>query len=526
MKIGAYTVERDYSHYTAYVAKTIFAVVGTATKGPIGVATVCTSAQDLVNKFGPVHPDHLGLYAGQYFLSQSSKLYFVRAATGSAAAASVILAGKGADNSDIEDALKLEFKEKGTFYNGCKLKVTVDTSNSKTYNLLVSTASGAELEKITATLEDLAKTVDGKPTFSSNYLKVVSVNTANTLNATDKDKDKVFAGGDDGTEDWDVVDEDGKPVMEKDASGKDVQKVETLCSAYITAAQTLAADTVDMNLCAIPGCSDAAAINAMLALAEAKGDCLFLVDPPAGLDRDAVIAWHNGESDYEHDKFDSSFGALYYDWVTIYDSVNSRNVNVPPSVVVAPTIAYSDRTSEVWFAPAGLTRGLVRGALNTVTPLNKSDIELLYSGNNCVNSIYSDPQVGLVIWGQKTLARTDTAMNRVNVRRLLNYLKRVVTAACNYLTFEPNDRITWNSFELKVRPILQSIQAKRGIYEFKIVRGETIVTESDIDNYRMPCMILIRPTKAAEEIPIYFTITNTGADFNEVLEANQLISEY
>ena len=96
-------------------------------------------------------------------------------------------------------------------------------------------------------------------------------------------------------------------------------------------------------------------------------------------------------------------------------------------------------------------------------------------------------------------------------------------AACSHLTFEPNDRMTWNSFEMKVQPVLESIKNRRGIYEYRIVKGETIVTEQDIDNYRMPCMIMIRPTKAAEEIPIYFVITSTGADFNEVLEANGVV---
>ena len=294
---------------------------------------------------------------------------------------------------------------------------------------------------------------------------------------------------------------------------------------YITAANSLTADLVDMNLFAVPGVSDPAVITAMLALAENRGDCLYLVDPPKGLTRDGVIQWHNGGGDYNHTAFNSSFGALYYDWVTIYDSVNKVRVDVPPSVVVAASYAYSDRTTEVWYAPAGLQRGLVRGVLDSVTKLGKADTELLYSDGNAINSLYDDPQVGLVLWGQKTLSRADTALNRVNVRRLLNYLKRVITAACNYLTFEPNDRVTWNSFEMKILPTLKNIQNKRGIYEYRVVKGETIVTNEDIDNYRMPCMVMIRPTKAAEEIPIYFVITSTGADFNEVLEANGVITE-
>lgn len=491
MKIGAYAVERDYSHYVAYAAKTIFAVVGTATKGPVGVATVCTSAQDLVNKFGPLKPDCYGLYAGQYFLSQSSKLYFVRAASDTAAKATVNIKGINASDVEVADALTLEALELGTYADGYTVVITASGSDGK-YNIAVKSKSGNTLETIKdIRLEDLTTS------YQSSTFKVSNVNS---VAASLSVGTYTFSGGNDGISDIEAGD-------------------------YITAANSLTADLVDMNLFAVPGVSDPAVITAMLALAENRGDCLYLVDPPKGLTRDGVIQWHNGGGDYNHTAFNSSFGALYYDWVTIYDSVNKVRVDVPPSVVVAASYAYSDRTTEVWYAPAGLQRGLVRGVLDSVTKLGKADTELLYSDGNAINSLYDDPQVGLVLWGQKTLSRADTALNRVNVRRLLNYLKRVITAACNYLTFEPNDRVTWNSFEMKILPTLKNIQNKRGIYEYRVVKGETIVTNEDIDNYRMPCMVMIRPTKAAEEIPIYFVITSTGADFNEVLEANGVITE-
>ena len=491
MRIGAHAIERDYSHYVAYAAKTIFAVVGTATKGPVGVATVCTSAQDLVNKFGTLKPNCYGLYAGQYFLSQSSKLYFVRAASKTAAKSKATIKGLNASDVEVADAIVLEAIELGTYADGYKVIIATEETEG-VYDITIKSKSGSTIEVVKGIkLEDI--TTDYKAT----SFKVSSVNpTAAELTAGEY----VFSGGSDGIEDIEAAD-------------------------YINAAASLASDSVDMNLFAVPGVSDPSVITAMLALAETRGDCLYLVDPPKGLTRDGVVQWHNGGGDYSHTAFNSSFGALYYDWVTIYDSINKMNVDVPPSVVVSASIAYSDRTTEVWYAPAGLTRGLVRGVLDSVTKLSKSDIDYLYSDKNAVNPIYDDPQVGLVLWGQKTLLREDTALNRINVRRLLNYLKRVITAACNYLTFEPNDRITWNSFEMKILPTLKSIQSKRGIYDYRVVKGETIVTNDDIDNYRMPCMVTIRPTKAAEEIPIYFVITSTGADFNDVLEANGIISE-
>ena len=489
MAIGSYAVEKDYSHYVAYASKTIYAVVGTASKGPVGVATVCTSTQDLVNRFGPLKVGCHALYAGQYFLSQASKLYFVRAASESVAASKVVIEGTNLTTNTISDALEISCIEKGTFSNGYTLVLSAGSTEDK-YSILVKSTSGATLETIKdITLDELIVGYKGK------YIEVTNKNTsAITLTPSTY----TFEGGNDGIEDIEAAD-------------------------YINAAQVLAADNIDMNLFAVPGISDASVITAMLALAESRGDCLYLVDPPQGLTRDGVVNWHNGSGEYQHTAFNSSYGALYYDWVVAYDSVNKVQVQLPPSVPVAATYAYSDRISDLWYAPAGLDRGMVRGVLDSVTKLSKTDVDYLYSGENSINSIYDNAQVGLVLWGQKTLLRENTALNRVNVRRLMNYLKRVITAACNYLTFEPNDRITWNSFEMKVIPVLDSIKNRRGIYDYTVVKGETIVTDEDIDNYTMPCMIMIRPTKAAEEIPIYFVITSTGADFNEVLEANGVV---
>lgn len=494
MRLGTYAIEQDYSQYVTRASEIILAVVGTATKGPIGVPTVCTSVLDFVNKFGNLNTDCLGLYAGQYALSQMNKIYYIRVASATAAK-SIVTA----------DALTFEAKTEGTYYNkysvGIQDVATVEGDISFTFT--VRGDKDVILETVKdIKLKSLYKTVDGAAVvlpdvIKSNYFTLKSV-TADAETLTPG----VYAaeGGSDGTEDIESAD-------------------------YAAVGNLLLDDNLDFNLLSVPGISDPEVITTILQVAETRGDCLYLVDPPNNLDANAVADWHNGEGAYDHLRFNSDYGALYWSWQRIYDTVNRVRVEVPPSVVVAPVFAKSARLSEIWYAPAGLQRGGVSGVLEPVVMPTGSERDVLYSGNNSVNCIINDAQAGLVVFGQKTLSRQDTALNRVNVRMLLNYLKRVIVAACKHLTFEPNDRVTWNSFEDKIEPTLRSIKDHRGIYEYRIVKGELIVTDTDIDNYRMPCMVLIRPTKAAEEIPIYFTITSTGADFNDVLESNGIIIE-
>lgn len=502
MNLGPYAIEQDYSHYVAYASDVIFAVVGTASKGPIGVPTVCTSPRDLTNKFGPVKLGYHALYAGQYFLNQASKMFFVRAAahnedgTTTATKGVVTLTGLSA-SGDVSSALVLNTKEIGSYLNGYGIKVisSKDKDENPITILDLVTPAGVVVEQL---IVDITKMTVGD-TLGSNYLEVQSIDpTATALKATDTAR--AIANGSDGV--------DGI----KDAD-------------YISAADELKSDIYDMNVFAVPGISSATVITSMLSLAEQRGDCVFIVDPPATVKTPTEVeAWHNGRNSYsDHTKFNSSFGVLYFSWQRIYDSINKAYVSVPPSVVVAPIMAKSARESEIWFPVAGIRRGLVSGVYAPEYSPDTAERDNLYSGENCVNCIIEDPISGLVIFGQKTLYRENTALNRLNVRMLLNYLKRIVTAACRYLTFEPNDRTTWNNFEDLVEPTLRSIGERRGLYDYKIVKGEAIVTDDDIDNYRMPCKILIKPTKAAEEIPIYFTITSTGADFNEVLESEGII---
>lgn len=580
MKLGAYALEQDYSHYTANTSNVTLALVGTATKGPVNVPTVCTSIRDLIAKFGPVTPNSYGMYAGQYFLNQAAKLYYVRVAGPAATKATVsittLLSTATAASIEISDStgqavgLTLTAKVLGSDYNGIVADVVV--AEDESYDISIKDADEVLLERFVGLTNESVKTLNSKYfTYESlssdsvvlktgtytaaggagesetplilesategsfyNDLKVVitdsnianqtfTISILDSVGTTLYSAKKVsvstistFKSGDLVYKSLTGTTTTPKNGIYQVSGGSDGNEIDS--STYINAVETLNSSNYEYTLLAVPGVSDASLIHRVLEMLEVRGDGFMLIDPPYGLTEQGVVDWSNGTGIYDHLLFNSSYGAVYYDWQIIYDTVNAEYVTVPPSVVVAATFAYSARISEIWYAPAGLTRGLVRGVYAPVSAPDVNARNYLYLDNN-INCIINDPQAGLCIFGQKTLLRANSALNRVNVRMLINYLKRVVAATCQYLTFEPNDRITWTSFEDLIEPTLESIRNRRGVYEYYLVPGEEVVTSDDIDNYRMPGRIFVKPTKTAEVIPIYFTLTNTGAIFNDVLES-------
>ena len=481
--LGPYAIEQDYSHYVSKMSGIIFGVVGTATKGAVNTPTLCTSTTDFLRKFGPASADHLGMYAALYYLNNGNRLYFVRAeGTTPAAKATATIKGKKTE-AEVAQALVLTALTPGTYYNNLKIIVAKSVVGYK----ITITESGRTLETVMYQIGDK---------FRSAYFEATT------------------------TADVDELTPDTYTVTGGTDSATGLQSAQ-----WIKAVDTLKSDVYDINLFAVPGVSDNAVILECLNVAEYRGDCLFLVDPPNNLTPDQVKDWHNGTGEYSSTSslLNSSYGAVYYSWQTVYDKDTDSYIDLPPSAIVSSVMAKSARETEIWMPPAGMVRGLVSGVNSPKYSPDTGERNALYADQNAVNCIIEDPTYGLVVFGQKTLLRANTALDRVNVRMLLNYLKRVVVAAAKYLTFEPNDSTTWNSFEDLVEPTLRSIGQRRGLYDYKIVKGEAIVTNDDIDNYRMPCKILIQPTKAAEEIPIYFTLTSTGVDFNEILESESLI---
>ena len=215
----------------------------------------------------------------------------------------------------------------------------------------------------------------------------------------------------------------------------------------------------------------------------------------------------------------SSYAATYYPWVQIRDPNTSKLVWAPPSVVALGTYASSEAKSELWFAPAGFTRGgLTTGAgglpvVNVTERVVRKDRDKLYTAN--INPIATFPAEGIVIFGQKTLQLTPSALDRINVRRLLIFLKKEVSRFAATILFDQNVQATWTRFVNKVDPFLASVQTRLGLTEYKIVLDETTTTADLVDRNILYAKIFLKPARAIEYIAIDFVITRTGASFDD-----------
>lgn len=272
-------------------------------------------------------------------------------------------------------------------------------------------------------------------------------------------------------------------------------------------------EQIDIDLIAIPGHSSTNVILSLISLCEDyRQDCLAIIDPPFGLTVTEIIQWQNGVHPLNTERFDSDFAALYWPWLKTNDTYNNVDVWVPPSGSVLAAIARSDTLSAPWFAPAGTSRGIVPNVLDVFTRPTLAERDAMYGNRNCVNPIIQFVDVeGFLIWGQKTLQRKPTALDRVNVRRMLFAAEKRIRAACRDLLFEPNDEIFRIRFESIVSTVLIDIQTRRGLTDFIIRDDETLNTPDVIDRNEFRADIGIQPTKAVEFIFLQFTINRTGS---------------
>jgi phage tail sheath protein FI len=239
---------------------------------------------------------------------------------------------------------------------------------------------------------------------------------------------------------------------------------------------------------------------------------MAIIDPPSNLTSRQVSDWANGNSSWNLTaKFDTSFAAIYYPWLRIVNPATESPELVPPSVIIPTMYTYTDNVAASWYAPAGVNRGRLTRALSLENRFTLEDRDLMYGYPNVVNPIISIPGQGIVVWGQKTCQRIPTALDRVNVRRLMNYISKVMSTAFMSLLFEPNDHISRAKYVQIVQPILDEIQANRGLYSCSVVCDASLNPASVVEQNEMRAKIYLQPMKTVEVIDTTYILTGTGA---------------
>jgi len=276
-------------------------------------------------------------------------------------------------------------------------------------------------------------------------------------------------------------------------------------------------EEVDINLFATPGIdfsNNETVIRYALDMIENRADSLYIIDSPR-----LTVGTEKGTpeelvSRLEATGIDSNYSATYWPWIQIEDNTSNLYTYQSPTLLVVRAIAFTDNVAAPWFAPAGLNRGLAgAGVIRTDIKAGKDERDVLYAGR--INPVAFYIQQGISLWGQKTMQVRQSALDRINVRRLLLQVRRLVSAASLGLVFEQNDQTLRDQFLAKVEPILLQIQNQRGLTAFKVVMDDSNNTADTIDRNTLVGKIQLKPTRTAEFIDLTFQVLPTGANFED-----------
>jgi hypothetical protein len=328
---------------------------------------------------------------------------------------------------------------------------------------------------------------------------------------------------------------EGLNILEREPFANRILASQTAQSSYAYASLERAInavsdpDVVECNIMSIPGVTNNNITNKMLEVAENRGDVLAVIDLPGGYQPDTESSGSAASrigsvsdtiSQLNQRNINNSYGCAYYPWVQVNDTVTTGgSLWVPPSVVALGTFASSEANSELWFAPAGFTRGgLSEGSAgipvtNVRQRLTSENRDDLYTAN--INPIAQFPAEGIVIFGQKTLQVTDSALDRINVRRMLIYVKREISRIASRLIFDQNVQSTWNRFLSQAEPFLASVKSRLGLTDYRIVLDSSTTTPDLVDRNIMYAKVYLKPAKALEFIALDFIVTRSGASFDD-----------
>ena len=539
---GVLTRENDQSQITQGPITAGAAIVGPTVKGPVRIPTLVTSYSDYLNKFGGSFIS--GGSSFEYLTSISTYNYFQqggttllvnRAVSGTFSAAS----SSNIVNANTSSSFALETLSQGVVNNSTSSEVSGSlpsgssdnvrfeilntNTGSGTFDLLIRRGNDNSNSKVI--LEQwVGLSLDPN---QSNYLEAVIGNQSTTTDNgyvqttgdyTNKSRYVRVKSVTSTTPNY--FDNNGNPVTSYTTllpiaqSGSFGGAVGTNCGVYglangdYTSSISLLnnQDEFKFNIITTPGITATtgnAVITSLTNLASNRGDCIAIVDMSKLGDNVATVI-SNATS------VDSSYAAAYYPWVQVSAPNTGKLTWVPPSTIIPSVFAYNDRISAPWFAPAGFTRGSL-SVIQAERKLAPTDRDTLYAGK--INSIATFPGQGVVAYGQKTLQKKASALDRINVRRLLIELKSYIGQVANNLVFEQNTIATRNRFLRQVNPYLESIQQRQGLYAYKVVMDESNNTADVIDRNQLLGQIFIQPTRTAEFVILDFNVTPTGATF-------------
>ena len=288
-----------------------------------------------------------------------------------------------------------------------------------------------------------------------------------------------------------------------------------------TGMQSLDDATINIGIALVPGVQTESVQNALITLAESTQNFLALVSPPVAVGTvQNAIDWSNGQSSTtagsRTSAINSSYAAIYWPWVKVFSVFDGIDRWLDPAIYGARQMAFTDTVADSWFAPAGYRRGRLTKPTDVEVKLNQGDRDSMYSGGNVINPVVSFPQQGITIFGQRTTQRSPSALDRINVRRLMIYIRKVILAATQRFVFEPNDQFTWSQIEGVLNPFLDDIQRRRGITEFRVVCDESVNTPLRVDRNELWTKVLVKPTKTAEILIFEINLTNQSAQLGSL----------
>ena len=565
---GVLARENDSSFVSQRPVTVGAAIIGPTVKGPVEIPTVVTTYNEYVNKFGTTfvsggandsdtYTYFTSIAAYNYFVNGGQSLLVARVVTGSytAATSSLIATGSGGPTTGLSPFV-LSTISKGAIMNSTSTEISgalasgstdnvrwqIVNANSQsgTFDLLVRRGDDNTLQPIV--LETwTGLTLDPN---SPNYISRVIGDQVQNYNQTNNQievtgsfanrSNYVYVSAVNYTT-YNFFDNNGNfkpqytgsiPVNQSGSFGGAIGTVKGGANFYNLISNTdtqgltagnytnmvsLLANTDDykFNVLLTPGLVDGFAshtgtVSTIITNTQNRGDNIYVLDPVGyGSNVSSAVAAAATRN--------TSYAAEYWPWVQVVDPASGELVWVPASTVIGGVYAYNDSVSEPWFAPAGINRGGLSQVVRAEQKLSQTQRDTLYTGR--VNPIATFPGQGVVVYGQKTLQVKASALDRVNVRRLLIALKSYISQVANNLVFEQNTIATRNNFLAQVNPYLTSVQQRQGLYAFRVIMDDTNNTPDVIDRNELIGQIYLQPTKTAEFIYLDFNITPTGATF-------------